>query len=65
MNNYDFIIIGAGCSGLSLLYEMNKSNILNLVFLARHVRLKGIYDLPKINQGLLDRNVLFNWTILG
>ena len=28
MNNYDFIIIGAGCSGLSLLYEMNKSNIL-------------------------------------
>ena len=27
MNNYDFIIIGAGCSGLSLLYEMNKSNI--------------------------------------
>ena len=28
MNNYDFIIIGAGCSGLSLLYEMNKSNVL-------------------------------------
>ena len=28
MNNYDFIIIGAGCSGFSLLYEMNKSNIL-------------------------------------
>jgi lycopene beta-cyclase len=28
MNNYDFIIIGAGCSGLSLLYEMNKSDIL-------------------------------------
>ena len=28
MNNFDFIIIGAGCSGLSLLYEMNKSNIL-------------------------------------
>jgi lycopene beta-cyclase len=28
MNNYDFIIIGAGCSGLSLLYEMNKNNIL-------------------------------------
>ena len=28
MNNFDFIIIGAGCSVLSLLYEMNKSNIL-------------------------------------
>ena len=28
MNNYDYIIIGAGCSGLSLLYEMNKSDIL-------------------------------------
>lgn len=30
MNNFDFIIIGAGCSGLSLLYEMNKSNILKI-----------------------------------
>ena len=28
MNNYDFVIIGAGCSGLSLLYEMNKGDIL-------------------------------------
>ena len=28
MSNYDYIIIGAGCSGLSLLYEMNKSDIL-------------------------------------
>lgn len=28
MNKFDYIIIGAGCSGLSLLYEMNKNNIL-------------------------------------
>lgn len=44
---------------------LNDGRTLNLVFLARHVKLKGIYDLPKINQGLLDRNVHVNWMILG
>lgn len=43
----------------------NYDQKLNLVFLARHVKLKGIYDLPRINQGLLDKNVEVNWTILG
>jgi glycosyltransferase involved in cell wall biosynthesis len=43
----------------------NKNDVLNLVFLARHVKIKGIYDLPKINQGLLERNIPVNWTILG
>lgn len=43
----------------------NNNGILNLVFLARHVKIKGIYDLPKINQRLLDKNILVNWTILG
>ena len=43
----------------------NVGRKLNLVFLARHVKLKGIYDLPKINQGLLDKNIEVNWTILG
>ena len=33
--------------------------------MARHVKLKGIYDLPMINQGLLDKNIEVNWTILG
>ena len=44
---------------------INYGRTLNLVFLARHVKLKGIYDLPKINQGLLDRNIHVNWMILG
>lgn len=44
---------------------INDGRALNLVFLARHVKLKGIYDLPKINQGLLDRNIHVNWMILG
>ncbi len=44
---------------------INDCRTLNLVFLARHVKLKGIYDLPKINQGLLDRNIHVNWMILG
>ncbi|GGF08345.1 glycosyltransferase family 4 protein [Flavobacterium limi] len=43
----------------------NENSKLNLVFLARHVKLKGIYDLPKINKGLLDKNIHVNWTILG
>lgn len=45
--------------------NINDSKNLNLVFLARHVKSKGIYDLPKINQGLLDKNINVNWTILG
>ncbi|SHG93307.1 glycosyltransferase family 4 protein [Flavobacterium defluvii] len=43
----------------------DKSQKLNLVFLARHVKLKGIYDLPIINQKLLEKNIEVNWTILG
>jgi lycopene beta-cyclase len=27
MNKFDYIIIGAGCSGLSLAFEMNRNNI--------------------------------------
>jgi glycosyltransferase involved in cell wall biosynthesis len=38
---------------------------LNLVFLARHVKLKGIYDLPKIDQLLKKQNIIVNWMILG
>jgi glycosyltransferase involved in cell wall biosynthesis len=44
---------------------LNKSKNLNLVFLARHVKIKGIYDLPLINQGLLNNNISVNWTVLG
>lgn len=38
---------------------------LNVVFLARHVKLKGIYDLPKIDDELLQNRINVNWSILG
>lgn len=38
---------------------------LNLVFLGRHDKAKGVHDLFKINQILKSRNVCVNWIILG
>ncbi|GGP03068.1 hypothetical protein GCM10010992_09990 [Cloacibacterium rupense] len=38
---------------------------LNIVFLARHVKIKGIYDLPKIDDHLKKQGIDVNWTILG
>lgn len=58
-----FIQHGVKIQNVSRVKNVNQK--LNLVFLARHVKLKGIYDLPKINQGLLDMNIEVNWTILG
>ncbi|MFM7984667.1 MAG: NAD(P)-binding protein, partial [Candidatus Fonsibacter sp.] len=29
MEKFDYIIVGAGCSGLSLAYEMNAKNLFN------------------------------------
>lgn len=43
----------------------NENLKLRLVFLARHVKLKGIYDLPKIDDALLENGVEVEWTILG
>jgi glycosyltransferase involved in cell wall biosynthesis len=43
----------------------NSDNKLRLVFLARHVKLKGIYDLPKIDDELRKRNIDVEWFILG
>lgn len=43
----------------------NLVNKLKLVFLARHVKLKGIYDLPKIDDELRKRNIDVEWFILG
>ena len=44
---------------------MNKTEGLKLVFLARHVKLKGIYDLPKIDDELLKRGINAEWAIFG
>lgn len=43
----------------------NLDKNLRLVFLARHVKLKGIYDLPKIDDELLKKGVNVDWLILG
>ncbi|OAB27879.1 hypothetical protein FBFR_08410 [Flavobacterium fryxellicola] len=43
----------------------NFENKLRLVFLARHVKLKGIYDLPKIDDELRKRNIDVEWFIFG
>ena len=45
--------------------QKNSHENLNVVFLARHVKLKGIYDLPKIDDELIKNNIQVNWTILG
>lgn len=61
----DIYFIQHGVKLQNILRSKNYDQKLNLVFLARHVKLKGIYDLPKINQGLLDKNIEVNWIILG
>jgi glycosyltransferase involved in cell wall biosynthesis len=43
----------------------NYTNKLKIVYLARHHILKGIYDLPLINQILLKHNVEVDWLIMG
>ncbi len=45
--------------------KVNKTEGLKLVFLARHVKLKGIYDLPKIDDELLKRGINAEWAIFG
>jgi glycosyltransferase involved in cell wall biosynthesis len=44
---------------------INTDKTLKIVFLARHHAFKGIYDLPVINQILVDRGVSVDWMILG
>lgn len=40
-------------------------NVLKLVFLGRHDKAKGVYDLYEINNILKEKGVQVNWTILG
>ena len=61
----DIHFIQHGVKIQHVIRKINDSKNLNLVFLARHVKSKGIYDLPKINQFLVDKNINVNWTILG
>lgn len=44
---------------------VNTDKSLNIVFLARHHAFKGIYDLPVINELLVQKGVTVNWMVLG
>lgn len=61
----DIFFIQHGVSVQSFEKKKNDVNNLNLVFLARHVKTKGIYDLPKVNEELVKKGITVNWTILG
>jgi glycosyltransferase involved in cell wall biosynthesis len=45
--------------------KVNETQQLKIVFLARHHAFKGIYDLPEINELLLNKGVHVDWMILG
>lgn len=42
-----------------------KDETLNLVFLARHVQSKGVFDIPKLTRILQSEGVPYHWTIFG
>ncbi len=45
--------------------EANYDNFLRLIFVGRLIEAKGIYDLPKIDKALLNKNIEVKWTIVG
>ncbi len=45
--------------------NINIDNNLNLLFLGRHVKDKGIFDIYEINKILKEKNINVTWTILG
>jgi glycosyltransferase involved in cell wall biosynthesis len=45
--------------------QVNHTGILNIVWLARLHKLKGIYHLPEIDDLLKAENIHVNWTIIG
>jgi glycosyltransferase involved in cell wall biosynthesis len=49
----------------SIIISKNETNSLNLLFLGRHTASKGIFDLIKINQILVEKCIYVNWIILG
>ena len=61
----DIYFIQHGVKVQNFTRNHNTENKLRLVFLARHVKLKGIYDLPKIDTELKKRNVDVEWIVLG
>ena len=61
----DIHFIPHGVSITDIRRNENYNNPLQIVFLARHHILKGIYDIPLINQQLIENNIKVEWIILG
>ena len=61
----DIHFIQHGVSVQSFQRQVNSDKTLKAVFVARHYVVKGIYDLPRINEILLERGTCVEWTILG
>jgi glycosyltransferase involved in cell wall biosynthesis len=61
----DIYFIQHGVNIQNFTKSVNTDKHLNVVFLARHVKLKGIYDLPKIDELLRKKSILVNWTVMG
>ncbi len=62
-SNIHFIYHGVKVIEFNKTYNLTES--LNLVFLARHTKVKGLYDLLAIDGILKNKNIVVNWTILG
>jgi glycosyltransferase involved in cell wall biosynthesis len=62
-NDINFIQHGVEVQKFERKYNIDQN--LRLVFLARHVKLKGIYDLPIIDEQLKKSNIEVDWLIMG
>jgi glycosyltransferase involved in cell wall biosynthesis len=61
----EIYFIPHGVTVQSFAREPNVQSKLEIVFLARHHVLKGLYDLPKINQILFNKGVTVDWLVMG
>lgn len=62
---YEIFFIPHGVSLQNYDRPENSNRKLTIAYLARHHVLKGLYDLPKINQLLLDNKIEVDWLIMG
>jgi glycosyltransferase involved in cell wall biosynthesis len=63
--NSDIYFMYHGVKAINFEKNLNLTEDLKLVFLARHTKSKGIYDLITIDDLLARKGIAVNWTILG
>lgn len=61
----DIFFIPHGVQVQNFIRPENNNDKLKVAYLARHHILKGLYDLPLINQILLENDVEVDWLIMG